>query len=332
MRELKLSSSSCAAGPSVLAGGRSGALRSGRWRRKRLPGPANAGLQGSGRQGSGRRGGYGRAVRAALLVAVASTLLPALAAAAPQAELWPRWEAHDPESTRVVDHSEWGEIIDRYLVTDTPGGVHLFRYAEVSEEDRRQLQDYLARLESTPVSELNRDEQYAYWFNFYNALTVEVILEHYPVESIREIRLGGLFAQGPWDEPLVTVEGEELTLNDMEHRILRPIWQDPRIHYGVNCASIGCPNLLPEPFTGATVDDQLEAAAAAYINHPRGATVGRRRMTLSSIYDWFQVDFGGDIEGVLAHLREYADEELAEALASPPENVRYEYDWSLNEP
>jgi hypothetical protein len=262
---------------------------------------------------------------AALLLLVAAALQ-----AAPQAELWPRWEAHDPSSTEVVDHSDWASILDGYLVTGHPSGVNRFRYGEVSGTDRDTLQEYIESLEATPVSELNRDEQYAYWFNFYNALTVELILDNYPLDSIRDI--GGLFSQGPFDKKLATVEGEEISLNDIEHRILRPIWKDPRIHYGVNCASIGCPNLLPEPFTGTTVDRQLEEAAAEYINHPRGVSVGRRRLTLSSIYDWFQADFDGSLEGVLAHLREYAEEELQSELRSPPDNVRFEYDWSLNEP
>jgi hypothetical protein len=249
--------------------------------------------------------------------------------AAPQAELWPRWEAHDRDSTERVDHTAWGRILDRYLVTDHPSGVNRFRYGEVNTQERAILSEYIETLEATRVSQLNRDEQYAYWFNFYNALTIQLILDNYPVDSIRDI--GGLFSQGPFEQKLATVEGEEISLNDIEHRILRPIWEDPRIHYGVNCASIGCPNLLPEPFTAASVDEQLEGAAAAYINHPRGVSVGRRRLRLSSIYDWFQADFGGDIAGVLAHLRRYAAQELAEELNSPPDNVKFEYDWSLND-
>lgn len=271
-----------------------------------------------------------RSLRFALLLSL-SFLLPAAALqAAPQAELWPRWEAHNPDSTEVVDHSDWGAILDHYLVTGHASGVNRFRYADVSAADRETLRSYIESLEATAVSQLNRDEQYAYWFNFYNALTVELIIDNYPVDSIRDI--GGLFSGGPFDRKLATLEGEEISLNDIEHRILRPIWKDPRIHYGVNCASIGCPNLLPEPFTGESVDRQLQQAAGEYINHPRGVSVGRRRLTLSSIYDWFQVDFGGDIEGVLAHLRDHAGQKLQQELRSSPDNVKFEYDWSLNEP
>ncbi|MFW5812572.1 MAG: DUF547 domain-containing protein, partial [Alkalispirochaetaceae bacterium] len=191
------------------------------------------------------------------LVLVLLLLVAAYGVAAPQAELWPRWEAHDPASSATVDHADWGEFLDRYLVTNHPSGVNRVRYGSVSAADRRALQSYIQELEATPVSELNRDEQLAFWINIYNAATVELILANYPVDSIRDIG-GGLMRKGPWDDPLLTVEGEELTLNDVEHRIIRPIWQDERIHYVVNCASIGCPNLYPEPITADNWDRVFE--------------------------------------------------------------------------
>ena len=117
------------------------------------------------------------------------------------------------------------------------------------------------------VSGLGRDEQCAYWINLYNALTLEVVLDHYPVDSIRDIDISpGLFSQGPWGKKLITVEGEQVSLNDIEHRILRPIWRDPRIHYAINCASLGCPNLQPRPFTGRTLDHALDLAAMRFVD------------------------------------------------------------------
>lgn len=257
---------------------------------------------------------------------------------APQAELWPRWEAHDPSSTETVDHSEWGAFLRRYLVFDTADGVNRVRYAEVTGADRRRLQEYIRYLESVAVSDLNRPEQLAYWTNFYNAITVELILDHYPVDSIRDIGISGtILNRHPWDAPLVTVEGESLTLNEIEHRIMRPIWEDPRIHYVVNCASIGCPNLLPIPFEADTWDTLADEAARAYINHPRGVDFSGRRPLLSSIYDWYEVDFGDDIEGVITHVLLYAEGAVAAgarrfAAGGYRGRVNYEYDWSLNEP
>jgi hypothetical protein len=203
-------------------------------------------------------------------------------------------------------------------------------YGQVSDSSRASLQAYINGLAQIPISQFNRREQLAYWINLYNALTVKAVLDHYPVRSIRDIK-SGLFSFGPWGKKLVMVEAERLTLDDIEHRILRPIWKDPRIHYAVNCASIGCPNLLPIAFTGAAATTLLDQAAAAYINHPRGVTVSGRKLVVSSIYVWFQTDFGGSDEGVIRHLRQYASPDLSKALARVKEISDDRYDWTLND-
>jgi hypothetical protein len=165
---------------------------------------------------------------------------------------------------------------------------------------------YLNALAAIQVSGLSRQEQLAFWINLYNALTIDIVLAHYPVRSILDIDISpGLFARGPWDKSLIQVEGEALTLNDIEHRILRPIWNDPRIHYAVNCASVSCPNLQNRAFTGATVERMLDSAATAYINNQRGARIEGGQLIVSKIYDWYQEDFRGSARGVIAHLRSY---------------------------
>ncbi|MBA1145953.1 DUF547 domain-containing protein [Ectothiorhodospiraceae bacterium WFHF3C12] len=254
------------------------------------------------------------------------------AAAAPSAELWPRWQAHDPDATRTVDHSAWGAFLARYREPG-PDGIARLDYAGVSEAHRRRLQGYIEELERVAISEYDRDEQLAYWLNLYNAVTVEVVLAHPPVDSIRDIDISpGWFSDGPWGAELVEVEGEALTLNDIEHRILRPVWQDPRIHYGVNCASLGCPNLLADPFTADRVDQQLTAAARAYVNHPRGVGFNDGELIVSSIYHWFRADFGDSEAGVIRHLRRYAGDQLRSRLADRSGYDDHRYDWSLNAP
>ena len=268
----------------------------------------------------------GRLLLAATL-AIAAATLPA----APQAELWPRWEAHDPSSSRTVNHDEWDAFLEAYLIVDHPSGVNRVPYADVSSADRQALQDYLDRLQAVEVSGLNRDEQIAYWINLYNAATVDLILDNYPVDSIRDLG-EGIFSNGPWDDELLTVEGEALTLNDVEHRIVRPIWRDARIHYVVNCASIGCPNLQPVALTAENWDRVFADAAVQYITHPRGVRFDGRRLVLSSIYDWYVADFGGDLAGVKEHVADYLDAATAERLMDHDGRVSYEYDWTLNEP
>lgn len=275
--------------------------------------------------------------RTVWIIAIALAFSAAASAwAAPRAELWARWSANDPASIVRVDHTIWRRFLQTYLVTDDPSGVNLVRYSQVTEADRKKLHAYLDRLRQVKVTGLNRTEQKAYWINLYNALTVKVVLDHYPVKSIRDINLSsglrGLVGGGPWKAKLVKIEGEPVSLDDIEHRILRPIWQDARVHYAVNCASIGCPNLQAEPFTADNLDASLDQAARDYVNHPRGVSViSRDKVTLSSIYDWFQEDFGGSDKGVPLHLRKYAKPPLTEVLANFRGRIDYRYDWSLND-
>ena len=211
-------------------------------------------------------------------------------------------------------------------------GVARFAYGRVGAADRAALAAYLDALAAVPISRYARAEQFAYWVNLYNGLTVKVEFDHYPVASIRDIDISpGLFGDGPWDAELARVEGEPVSLNDIEHRILRPIWRDPRVHYAVNCASIGCPDLAAEAFTAANTDALLEAGARAYVNSPRGARAEDGRLTVSSIYVWFEEDFGGSDRSVIDHLRRYADPPLAAALQGRRTLDGHAYDWSLND-
>jgi len=181
------------------------------------------------------------------------------------------------------------------------------------------------------ISNHSRPTQFAYWVNMYNALTITVILDNYPVESIRDIDTSGLFKNGPWGAELITVEGETLTLDDIEHRILRPIWKDPRIHYAVNCASVGCPNLNKNAFTAANYDEMLEDGARKYINNERGFFVEDGDLIVSSIYKWFAYDFDNSEEGVINHLKRYANTEKLMELEGITEITDTDYDWFLNE-
>ncbi len=253
------------------------------------------------------------------------------AKAAPDAVLWPRWEAHDPDAGAVIDHRAWGSLLKRYLVTGADG-INRFAYGDVTEADREALGSYLKSLADTPISSHDRPAQMAYWINLYNALTIQVILDHYPTASILDIDISpGLFSNGPWGKKLVTIEGEKVALDDIEHQILRPIWRDPRIHYAVNCASIGCPNLQPRPFEAETLDRQLDEAAIDFVNHQRAIDTQNGRVVISSIYRWFQKDFGRTDQDILAHLKAYAAPNLAMKLDDFTSIDDDRYDWRLND-
>ena len=205
---------------------------------------------------------------------------------APKPRPWPRWEARDPLSTRRVDHS----IGDRFLAAwrrRRPDGVAAIAYGAVGRGARDALDSYLGQLGAERVSDFARPEQFAFWCNLYNAATIKLVLDAYPVASIRDIDLGGgVLARGPWDARIVAIEGEPLTLNDIEHRNQRPIWQDPFVHYALNCASIGCPDIPPRAWSGADLRQELDRAARAFVNHPRGVSVDPDGLTVSSLYNW----------------------------------------------
>ncbi|UJF17950.1 DUF547 domain-containing protein [Vibrio sp. SS-MA-C1-2] len=253
--------------------------------------------------------------------AVLLTLLSFQSFAAQKSELWAFWDHSDPTNATIISHQSYQDLLDTYL--HQQGEYTLFDYHAVTKTDNKKLNNYLKSLQEQDPRQLNRQEQYAYWVNLYNATTVKVILDNYPVKSITKI--GGFFSFGPWDEEQLTVEGKKLTLNDIEHRILRPIWQDPRTHYAVNCASLGCPNLQNKVFTANNSEALLDKAAAEFINSKKGVLEKEDEIQLSSIYEWFSVDFGSQ-QQLFKHLKQYKP-----TIKPFPKNIEYEYDWNLND-
>ncbi len=228
-------------------------------------------------------------------------------------------------------------LLARFVVPHQDG-VTRVRYAawKASAADLAALEAWIAAAQARRPSALPRPEAYAFWANLYNALTLKVVLERFPVGSIRDIRSTGVPFDpkgwsGPWRTRLVTVEGRRLSLDDIEHETMRPTFRDPRVHYAVNCASIGCPNLWPRAWRAETLDRALDDAAAAFVNHPRGVTVlADGRLRVSSIYVWFREDFGGGEAGVVAHLRRHAAPALLARL--PGAAIAGDaYDWALND-
>jgi len=270
--------------------------------------------------------------RLAMLCTVASlSFFSALLQAAPESEVIGFWKPSNESNTASIDHSDWQYILTKYINDQHPSKVNRFDYKGVNKADRKRLQKYLADMQKLDPRKFSKAEQFAYWVNLYNALTVEVILDNYPTPSIT--KLGeGLFSFGPWDDEVARIQGQDLTLNNIEHGILRPIWQDNRIHYAVNCASIGCPNLSKEVFTAANTEAQLEKAAKDYINHPRGVRFDGNQLIVSSIFNWYKVDFGDSDNTLLLHLSKYANPELKAQLTRYNGSIEDFYDWDLNQP
>jgi len=241
----------------------------------------------------------------------------------------------DSTSVQSVDHSAFDQFLSKYLVTSQAAnpvtqGANLVRYGDVTEADKLALIAYINRLQATSVSSLNRNEQLAFWINLYNAETLRVIVENYPVDSIRDIKDGTFDVKGPWNDVRLTVEGTELTLEDIENKIVRPNFQDARIHYGLNCAAIGCPNLRGEAYKASNLDAALETQTRAFINNARGVKVVDGKLTVSRIFLWYADDWGSK-DDILTHIRQYASPELKQDLDGIMSISKYEYDWSLND-
>ncbi len=264
----------------------------------------------------------------------AGAVVPLLSAsalrAAPTAEPWRRWEAHDPTSSRTIDHRAWEAFLTRYLRIGADG-VHRVAYSRVTAPDRAALDAYIAELARLPVSDYNRAEQLAYWINLYNALVVRVILDHYPISSIRDIAPSAPGSAGPWDEKLVEVEGQPVSLSDIQNRILRPIWHDPRILYALSCGAVSCPSLQPEPYQADRLEHQLSKAAMVYVNDPRCIQIDGNRLSVSSLYRWYAADFGGSDTAIINHLMAYAEPKLAMSLQRFERISDDDFDWRLND-
>lgn len=250
-----------------------------------------------------------------------SLLFSSFSFSAPKADLWSYWNSSDELNSQAISHTKWQYFLDSYVVEN--GENTLVRYKDVTLSDKQQLKSYISDMAKLDPRTYNKAEQYAYWVNLYNALTVDIILADYPIKSIT--KLGGLFSFGPWGDEVVMVTGEKLSLNDIEHRILRPIWQDARTHYAVNCASLGCPNLQPVAFDANNQEMLLEQAAGSFINSDKGISLSGNTFILSSIYEWFAVDFGSD-EALIKHLTKYRP-----TLSLSLDKVKYDYNWDLND-
>jgi hypothetical protein len=180
---------------------------------------------------------------------------------------------------------------------------------------------------------LGRSEKLAFWINAYNALTIQGILEFYPLKSVKD-KVNRILGFNIWDDYPMTVNGEKYSLNDIEHKILRKMGE-PRIHFAIVCASVGCPKLRSGAYTGAKLNAQLDEQTRNFFAQPRNFRIDRDRDTvsLSSILDWFGEDFGGSDRAKLSLASKYLSEEKdREFLRLEKPKVKYlDYDWSLNE-
>jgi Protein of unknown function, DUF547 len=211
------------------------------------------------------------------------------------------------------DHSKWNEILQSCVNNDGKVDYKGFK------ADAKNLEIYLNALsKSTPQDSWTKAEKLAYWINAYNAFTIKLIIDNYPVKSIKDIK-------NPWDISFIKLGAKTYTLNDIEHKILRKMG-DPRIHFGIVCASVSCPKLQNTAFEASKIDAQLTRAAKEFLADPKRNTITQENIKISKIFKWFASDFKQE-GSLIDFLNIYSDI----TISKNAKKSFKDYDWNLNE-
>lgn len=214
---------------------------------------------------------------------------------------------------QAFSHASWNALAQKHISATGKVNYKGFK-ADITAFDA-----YLKSLADNPIqSGWSRGEKIAYWINAYNAFTIKLIVDNYPVKSITDLEGGK-----PWDKKWIKLGGKTYSLNNIEHDILRPTYKDARIHFAVNCAAKSCPPVWNKAWTAGNLNGQLERSAKSFINNAKYNSVGGSDASISKIFEWYAVDFGNIVD----YLNKYATTKVAAGTA-----VKYkEYNWALNE-
>lgn len=212
---------------------------------------------------------------------------------------------------KVLDHSLWDQLLGKYVQA---GRVSYSNFQKDPEFEK-----YLALLaDNAPESSWPRDEQLAYWINAYNAFTIKLITDNYPVKSITDLHGGK-----PWDVKWIKLGNNTYSLNQIENEIIRPQFKEPRIHFAVNCAAKSCPPIANKAFTAANLEQMLEKQAIAFINNTEFNTISSEKVNISKIFEWYASDFGNIVD----FINKYSKKPV-----SAKATISYkEYIWALND-
>lgn len=217
------------------------------------------------------------------------------------------------DDVRTLDHSQWDALLQKYV--SASGNVNYKGFLQ----SKNELNSYLKTLESSvPTKSWSRNATLAYWINVYNAFTVKLIIDNYPVKSIKEI-------SNPWGKKFFKLGGQKYSLEQVEHQILRKM-NEPRIHFAINCASYSCPNLLNEAYTESKLSKQLAQVAKSFINDKTKNTISGSRIDISEIFNWFGSDFKTK-GSLIDFLNDYSNTNIN----SNAKTTFKDYNWTLND-
>ena len=225
--------------------------------------------------------------------------------------------------TQPPSHQLWDELLKKWV--DADGMVNYEGFIQ----DKQKLEQYLDKLSNTPPDpkSWSEAEQLAYWINAYNAFTVKLIADNYPVKSIEDLHptLNIPMVNTVWHKKFFKIGGQKSSLDEIEHAILRKQFNEPRIHFAIVCASYSCPPLRREAYTAKALDRQLEEQAITFINDPKRNKLSNDKAALSKIFNWFEGDFTKN-GSLITYLNRYARTKLK----SDAKISYLDYDWNLN--
>ena len=225
------------------------------------------------------------------------------------------------ESTAApISHQAWDVLLREHVTPD--GWVN---YAGFKKDSNR-LNLYLEKLEKHHPNDKNwsQNEQLAYWINAYNAYTVKLIIDHYPIPSIKEIKKGIPFVNTVWDVKFIHIEDQTYDLNNIEHGILRKHFEEPRIHFAINCASVSCPKLANFAYQPERINHQLNEAALSFLKDPSRNQIQKDKIRLSKIFSWFKGDFTKN-----GTLQDFINQYVPVSKKASIEFL--DYNWNLND-
>ncbi len=228
---------------------------------------------------------------------------------------------YPPAAKAGTDNAVFARLLKKYVINSRVD-------YDGFKKDEETLDRYLEILSHSDTAAFSEKEAFAFYINAYNAFTIKLILTKYPgIDSIKDI--GGFFS-GPWDIEFVRLKDKTISLGDIEHKILRPVFKDPRVHFAINCASKSCPPLRNEPYEPDRLDEQLNRQAKDFINADGNIVIKGSTVYISKIFKWFKKDFKN---GAIPFIRSHASKPLKAKLDAAGKDIRIkyqDYDWSLN--
>ncbi len=232
-----------------------------------------------------------------------------------------KYSLDDNYKSNQISHHIWNALLKKYVADNG-----LVNYKGFKKE-KHSLEEYTVLLSKNPPSKnWTRNEQLAYWINAYNAFTVLLIIEHYPVKSIKEIGGNIPMINSVWDIKFFKIGELDFDLDTIEHDILRKQFDEPRIHFAINCAAISCPRLRNEAYSAIELEEQLEEQTIFFINNSTYNLISSNKVKLSKIFDWFKSDFTKN-QTIFEFLEKYVSFKFNNGVILE----YFEYNWKLNE-